>query len=506
MHTFAAIDVGSNAMRLAIGRFDARGKLTVIATCRAAVRLGRDVFRQGKLSPAIMEQGIAAFAEFETMLHEYRVHFYRAVATSALRDAQNSKEFVRRVERTTGISIEIISGDEEARLVHRAVAARVPLKRGTNLLLDIGGGSCEVSLINHGDLIFAESVNMGTVRLLEMVRGSPKNSQLLDRLIRQYARRVRSRLKGMRRVGRITKLIGTGGNIDTLGELRRDVLGEKSSKLLRRSELRQLMQLIEGMTVQQRISRLELRPDRADVIVPAMALIRGIMEEVGVTTLTIPRTGLRDGILFDLFDRSRSLSATASLQRILPQLRAQAIEIGKRYNFDEAHAVHATRLALQIFDQTRKLHGLGVEARVLLEIATLLHDVGYFINSTDHQKHSAYIISASQLVGLSPDQHRMVALIARYHRGDAPRDGKNGVGDLSSKQLRCVKVLSAIIRLVEDLDREHSQRISRVKLTVRGKKLILQLPPSKSLLVERWGLENHRRPLEEALRVGIEVR
>ena len=506
MSTFAAIDVGSNAMRMAIGRFDGRGELSILATSRAAVRLGRDVFRQGRISPSIMEQGVAAFAEFETMLHEYKVSRYRAVATSALRDAANSAQFIGRVERATGIAIEVISGDEEARLVHEAVAAAVPLKRGTNLLLDIGGGSCEVSLSDRGEVIFSESVNMGTVRLLEMVRGSPKDQALLERLIRQYARRVRARLKAIKHHGRISKIIGTGGNIDTLGELRKEVLGEKSSRTLRRTELRQLMQVVSGMTVQQRIDRLGLRPDRADVIVPAMTLLMGIMEEVGVSTLAIPKTGLRDGVLRDLFSQSRSSHSRNSIQRQLSQVRTSALELGRHYQFDETHAVHVSRLALQIFDQTKRLHGLGAEPRAVLEIASLVHDIGYFINSTDHQKHSAYIIRASTFVGLTPEQRMMVALVARYHRGAAPSERDDHYRELSSRERRLVRVLAGIIRLVEDLDREHSQRIKKVKVRLRGSRLTLVLPPSKTLLVERWGVEHHKQELEDALRVSIDIR
>ena len=505
MSTFAAIDVGSNAMRMAIGRFDARGKLNIIATCRAAVRLGRDVFRTGKISPGIMEQGVAAFVEFETMLLEYKVSRYRAVATSALRDATNGSEFIKRVERATGIAVEVISGDEEARLVYRAVAHNVPLKRGTNLLLDIGGGSCEVSLCDRGDIIFAESVNMGTVRLLEMVRGTPKSQPLLERLIRQYARRVRARLQSIKHHGRISKIIGTGGNIDTLGELRKEVLGESSSRILRRTELRQLLSTVSAMTIQQRINRLGLRPDRADVIVPAMTLLLGIMEEVGVATLAIPKTGLRDGVLHDLHAESATWSARNLLRRQFAQVRVGALELGRHYKFDETHAVHATRLALQIFDQTKRVHRLGNESRAVLEVASLLHDVGYYINSFDHQKHSAYIIRSSALVGLTPEQRMMVSLAARYHRGAAPSEKDDNYGQLDARDRRVVRIVAAIIRLVEDLDREHSQRIKKVRVVCRGKKLRIVLPPSRSLLVEKWGLENHKKPLEDALRVSIDI-
>ena len=506
MTTFAAIDVGSNAMRMAVGRFDARGELKILATSRAAVRLGRDVFRQGKISPAVMEQGVAAFVEFETMLHEFKVTRYRAVATSALRDATNSREFIQRVQRATGVSIEIISGDEEARLVYQAVSTIVPLGRGTSILLDIGGGSCEISFIDRGHVLFAESVNMGTVRLLETVRGTSKDQQLIERLIRQYARRVRTRLRALRHHGRISRLIGTGGNIDTLGDLRKELLGQASARTLRRSELKQLQQAISSMTVQQRIDRLGLRPDRADVIVPAMTLVRGVMEEVGVSSLVIPRTGLRDGVLYDLHAKSEESLSRSALKRQAGQLKTACIDLGRRYQFDETHALHAARLALQIFDQTKRSHRLGAEQRTLLESAALLHDIGYFINSTDHQKHSAYLVRASALVGLSPEQRRLVALIVRYHRGPLPSDKDDNFAELPAKQKQAVRVLAGIIRLVEDLDREHSQRIKKVQLRLSGKRLLLRLPPSKSLLVERWGLGHHKSALEEALSLKIEVR
>ncbi len=505
MSNFAAIDVGSNAMRMAVGRFNARGELSVIASCRAPVRLGRDVFRGGAISSAVMEQGIAAFAEFEMMLNEYRVTRYRAVATSALRDASNSAEFIQRVERATGISIEVISGDEEARLVYRAVAERVPLSRGTTILLDIGGGSCEVTLIERGSVIFAESVNMGTVRLLEMVRGASRDQALLERLIRQYAMRVRKRLKMTKTQGRITKIVGTGGNIDALGELRRDVLGESSARIVKRSELRQLQHLISGMTIEQRISRLGLRPDRADVIVPAMTLLRGVMDEVRADTLLIPKTGLRDGVLLDLFAKGRVDSSASALSRQIGRVRAAALELGRRYQFDERHALHSASLALQIFDQTRRLHKLGVEARGLLEIAALVHDIGYFINSTDHEKHSAYLIRSSSLVGLSPEQVEFVATLVKFHRGSLPSGKDEEFAALPSKQRKAVKVLSAILRLVEDLDREHSQRLKTLRISVRGEKLTMRLPARRPLLVERWGLQKHKKALEEALGVGIEV-
>jgi exopolyphosphatase/guanosine-5'-triphosphate,3'-diphosphate pyrophosphatase len=238
---------------------------------------------------------------------------------------------------------------------------------------------------------------------------------------------------------------------------------------------------------------------------PAIALLLGILNETKVKTLMIPRTGLRDGVLFDLYAQSTGSPTTPSIQRNLKQIRSYALELGRRYSFDEIHANHAVRLSLQIFDQTKTLHKLGAEERALLEVAALLHDIGYFINTNDHHKHSEYIIRGSHFVGLSEHQRELVALITRYHRGARPSNRDDEWAALSKSEQQTVTVLSAIIRLVEELDREHLRRISKVVIRRRGGTLTLTLPARSKLLVERLGAEARKEALEECLGCPIEI-
>ena len=402
MTTYAAVDIGSNAMRLAIGTFDARGTLRIVHTHRAPVRLGTEVFRKGKLSPATIERGVAAFIEFEAKLREHHVTVCRAVATSALRDAENSKVFLDRVRRSTGIPIEIISGEEEARLIYLAVSKCVPLRGGTSLLIDIGGGSVELTLVHRGAIVFSESVKLGTVRLLEIAAG--KNGEVaMARLLTRYAERIRARIRRTSGGLKIKRLIGTGGNIDALGDLRKSVLGKKSTGSIHRIEVLRLMRTIQKMSLAECVSKLKLRPDRADVIVPAMTLVAGVMKQSKVSRLIIPRTGLRDGVLFDLYERARSSRPRMGLCQNLARARTNAVELGRRYSFDEPHALHVAKLSLQLFDQLKSAHGLGSEARASLEIAALLHDIGYYINAHDHNKHSHYILTSTHVSALTHD-------------------------------------------------------------------------------------------------------
>jgi exopolyphosphatase/guanosine-5'-triphosphate,3'-diphosphate pyrophosphatase len=385
------------------------------------------------------------------------------------------------------------------------VSKLVPLRAGTSLLIDIGGGSVELTLIHRGAIIFSESVNLGTVRLLEMVREKKSSEVVMSRLLRQYSERIRTQIARTNKVRKITRLIGTGGNIDTLGDLRKTVLKKKGTRSIHRMELLRLMKILQRMTVAERIETLKLRPDRADVIMPAMALVAGVMSESKVSTLLIPRTGLRDGVLFDLHEQYRSSAEITSLQRNLEQVKPYAVELGRRYSFDETHAYHVVKLSLQLFDQLKGVHKLGGEERALLEVAALLHDVGYFINSSEHHKHSEYILRSSHFPGLSEQQREIVALVARYHRGDLPSSRDNTFAALSKLAKRVVTILAAIIRLVEELDREHLKRVGALKIRRRGTTVTLMLPSQSRLLVERIGAESRKAALEACLGLSITI-
>jgi exopolyphosphatase/guanosine-5'-triphosphate,3'-diphosphate pyrophosphatase len=505
MVTFGAIDLGSNAIRLAVGRFSSDGTYEILATHREPVRLGQDVFRTRRITPALMDQGVASFLAFEKILRKHKVKRVRAVATSAMRDATNAKTFIERVARATGIGIEIISGDEEARLIHQAVSSVMNINAGTKLLVDIGGGSVELSLLHRGKVLFADSVPMGTVRLLEMLRGRRQPDQVLKRLIRQYGQGIRRQLK--RRIGsaKVGCAIGTGGNVETLGELRKNLLDESSSELIRRPELQQIMEIVQSKSVRERIEQLDLRPDRADVIVPATALLLGILQEAGTSILKIPHVGLREGILVDMFEKNLEHSREAPLEHRREQMITSALRLGRQCGFDEQHAKHVAKLSLQIFDRTKTIHRMGLQYRVLLEVSALVHDIGYFINNVDHHKHSSYIVDNTAFMGLREEQRSLVSAVVRYHTGSSPSLDHPQWQALDVPQRRCASVLAGILKIVEELDKEHLRRVKEVSIRKTQSKLTLRLIGQGPLLVERWGVDRRKALLESCLKRKIVV-
>lgn len=296
----AAIDVGSNAIRLVIGGLDAHGDITILKKVREPVRLGQDVFSTGELSEKTREKAIDAFVKFKSHIKDGDIKAVRAVATSALREAKNRDAFVADVKAASGIQIDIIDGIEEGRLIFGAVSHRVNLNDKVALLIDIGGGSVELTIADHGHPVATQSFKLGTVRLLQEIAKRGLQEKALRPMIEELMGPARDFIKKETRSLHVDLAIGTGGNFETMGKLRVAILHKSSIFSMTANEIGDLAAHLETMTVKERIQYLRLRPDRADVIIPASHVTRAVMEVAQTDVLNIPYVGLRDGILNDL--------------------------------------------------------------------------------------------------------------------------------------------------------------------------------------------------------------
>jgi exopolyphosphatase/guanosine-5'-triphosphate,3'-diphosphate pyrophosphatase len=506
MPRFAAIDVGSNAMRLRVIEALSPDQVREVAAERAPVRLGHDVFLTGRLAPSAALEAVDALKAFREVMREAGVDAYRAVATSAVREAQNADLLIERAEREAGIKLDVIEGVEEARLVLVAVRHAVNLKGRRALLVDIGGGSVELTLLTDQAPHASVSLPMGTVRLHEAFLDHESAVSTERRaLLMEYIERSLGEAEFL--PGSKPELVvATGGNAEAISALcpfaTADGNGiDVAAMLALRDEMA-------ALTPRARRERYGLRGDRADVIVPALFVLSAVAEAAGATSITTPGVGLKDGILAELVDRAFRVW---DVPGEAAEVEAQALALGRKYRFDEAHAKHVAAMSVSLFDQCADLHHLGPEERSLLKLAALLHDVGDFVGFDAHHKHTYYLVTHSDLMGLSPEQKEVVANVARYHRKSLPDLSHPGYRKLDRRLRTVVRKLAALLRVADAFDREHQGKVLDVAVRITPGRLSLRATPNplttgnRDLSLERWTALRKADLMEEVFACEVKV-
>ncbi len=498
----ACVDTGSNGIRFMAVEFTTPEAYTVLHSERVPIRLGHQVFLTGRLAPETMDATVKAFHSFREHIERFEIEHYRAVATSAVREARNGPLLVERIERETGIRLKAITGSEEARLVHLAVGARIDLEGGRWLLVDLGGGSVELSLVDDSGMLWSETRSMGSVRLLERLAEPGGEPGAFRRLLSEYVSVLN--IPAPAQYWQPTGFIGCGGNIEALAELAAPDGRTDGVSRLPVSGLDSAIALLARLSYAERIEQLGLRHDRADVILPAAVVFRRLAELTGTREILVPHIGVKEGITLDLMADLNS-RATNDTRRDR-QLTQAAVSFGRRYMFDEAHGRHVARMAVSVFDQLQALHGQGSQARHLLKVAAILHDIGVFVAMRRHHKHTLYILGNSEIPGLSTREMAIVGNIARYHRKSHPKPHHRGYASLAPDDRVLVDHLGAILRLVDGLDRQRRQLIRAVTAKLDGRNLRLSAECDGDVLLERWTVAQKKSLFEETfgLRVVIE--
>jgi exopolyphosphatase/guanosine-5'-triphosphate,3'-diphosphate pyrophosphatase len=517
---FAAIDVGSNAMRLRIVEAHAnhptREQLSLLPdvapgykevhSSRAAVRLGHEVFVTGKLAAASIGQACSALREFRQAMDHAHVEAYRAAATSALREASNRTTLIERARRESRIELEVIEGVEEARLIQLAVVRRLRLSDKTALLIDVGGGSTELTLLERGTSVWSISLPIGTVRLLEIYLRSAKTvDRPRQRLLAETIDRALSEATPSLKHIKFDLVVGTGGSMDSLSELCPAKGGHGGhARAADMHETKALLHKLFSMTSDERASTFALRPDRADTIVTAASIFVRIAECFRIDAIVAPGVGLKEGILDELIDKRFDRWDAASAARTVTDA---CLRLGQRYGFDKAHGELVARHALSLFDDLSELHGLGNHERLLLHAASILHDVGDYVSYSGHHKHSQYIIEHSDVMGLSPTDRAIVANVARYHRKSPPDLTHPAFRELDKDHRTTVRYLAAILRLADALDREHLGKVDgvRAELDSKHRRLVLHLTGEDDRELEEWTLRAKSELFRDVFDTDVQV-
>ena len=500
----AAVDVGSNAIRYVVVDVSATGAHTGVEDERVAVRLGTDVFtRERRFRAETMDAAVTALLRIRRRLDDLGVAHYRAVATSAVREARNGGALVERIRRESGIHLETISGSEEARLVWIAVSDRVDLGEDRWLMMDLGGGSVEISVAEREGILWSESHTLGSVRLLQAFQeeGVVPSGHAYRELLERYTHV----LKVPRAVGewKPRGTIATGGNIEAIADLAGASRDAKGVSRLSVKRLRSWIAKLGDMTAAERVEKLGLREDRADVILPAAVVYERVADLAGTVEIVVPRVGLKEGLVLDLVDELRDREAHADRRE--HTIRSGAITLGRRFLFDETHARQVARLSLALFDQLRTLHRLEARWRNVLLAGALLHDIGQYVSYRRHHKHSMYLIANSELPDLSPEDVQLVAMLARYHRRSGPKASHPEYDALTVEDREGVRKLAALLRVADALDREHVERVASLASRVEEEAVVLELETRGTLTLEEWALRSKGKLFTSVFERSIRV-
>ncbi|MBX3188346.1 MAG: Ppx/GppA family phosphatase [Labilithrix sp.] len=520
MPRFAALDLGSNALRLRIveahappsGREqlsllpEAGSSFREVMSLRAPVRLGSEVFVTGRLAAASIGQACSALREFRDAMDNAKVDAYRATATSAVREASNGTTLVERARREAGIELEVIEGVEEARLIHLAVIRRLALSDRRALLVDVGGGSTELTYLDRGRNAFAMSLPVGTVRLLETyLRGAKTVDRTRQKLLFEGVDRALAEAAPQLKKVPFEVVLGTGGSVDTLCELC-PVKGGHAGypRAVDVPLTKTLLGKLFGMTTDQRRDAFGLRPDRADTIVPAASIFVRVAEMFKAPVIVAPGVGLKEGILEELVDKYFDRWDKESETRTVVDA---CVRLGHRYGFDQAHGELVAAFATSLFDDMADVHGLDERDRLLLRAAAVLHDVGDYVRYDGHHKHSYYLIQHSDIMGLTPDERALVANIARYHRKSPPDASHPNFRELDKDARAKVRSLSAILRIADALDREHLGKVKSVRAEVEASKrrLTLHVIGDEERELEEWTVRAKSELLRDVFDLDVNI-
>ena len=498
----AALDVGTNSIRLIIAEASPDGSYRVIDDEKVIARLGQGFATTGRLDPERMEVAVEAIASLKEIGLGQGVERMPAVATAAVREAENGEEFVRMVRERAGVELEIICAEDEARLSHRSVDNAFDIDHLNSVIVDIGGGSTEIVLSVGGVIEHVQSLKLGAVRLTETYGSCEDSEDEFRRLLSHVRNTIKTEMGRPCVVPQI--MFGTGGTFTTLASvaMHRNAPPGGAGDLLpftvrgyemQRSDVRHVLEWLRKLSVRQRAAVAGLSPDRAPIIVAGLVIVERVMKWFNVNRVQVHDGGIRDGLLLreidDMFGRgSRRRRGTLDRMREVRRFAAKC-------NYEKPDSEHVATLSLRIFDQMRERLGASLgwlftdENRQLLEGASILRDIGYLVNYARHHKHSYHLIVHSDIGGFSPREVEIIANVARYHRRALPKKSHPNFQNLSSEDRKIVRGLAAILRIADGLDRTHTQTITDVHLELHDEDAAFVVASQASPAVNIWGAE-----------------
>ncbi|HQR41197.1 MAG TPA: Ppx/GppA phosphatase family protein [Gemmatales bacterium] len=511
MSRLAGIDIGSNSIRLIIAEVnDDRSSYRVLDDHKETTRLAHGLSATSKLSAEAMAHSLNALRRMKALVDGHKVDHLEVIATSAVREARNGQEFIQLVKAHLGVTIEVITPDEEGRLSFLSAHRRFDLSDQQVLLLDLGGGSGELIFAANGVVEEIHSLPIGAVRMTEdCITHDPPNKNDVKAL----RKRLKKLLTDSMPVAAFHPhfMIGAGGTFTALANIslrmrgmdRRGVGGYEMT----RSEVRHVLDHLSFLPLAARRTVPGLNPDRADIIIAGISVIERIMKWMQVNRLVIHDQGVRDGLLLNMIEKYYGPPKTENnpVAEDPEALQAAARQFGSLCGLDEAHAAQITKLCSQLFDALQEPLKLPPAEKTMLLLAAWLHEVGTLVNYEKHHHHSYHLIVHGNIRGMTPRQREIVAQVARYHRRSVPKKKHEAFARLSDADQATIRRLSAILRLADGMDRSHTRSIEKVQCTVRGSLVHVAMVAPTYPEIDVWGASQKGKLFEKVFGKELEL-
>jgi exopolyphosphatase/guanosine-5'-triphosphate,3'-diphosphate pyrophosphatase len=513
----AAIDMGTNSLHMVVVQIDASlPTFTIIAKEKETVRLGDRETKTGNLKPEVMARTMAALRRFQELAHSLNAEHIVAVATSAVRESPNGRDFLKEIERELDLRVNLISGQEEARRIYLGVLSCMEFNKEPHIIIDIGGGSTELILGDGHEPRSLSSTKVGAVRLTsEFVTTDPISNdefKYLQAYIRGMLERPVEELQNHLFSQEEPRLVGTSGTIETLAAIdAREQLGTEPSPLtgyeLKLKNLQDIVQQLRKLSYEERVEVPGISEKRAEIILAGALILQEAMTLLGIESLTICERSLREGVIVDWMLAHGLIEDRLRFQSSIRQ--RSTLKLAQKYQVNLESAERVAAFVLSFFDQTEGiLHEWGLDERELLWTAAILHNCGIHISHSSHHKHSYYLIRNGELLGYTDLEVEAIANLARYHRQSAPKKKHDNYRNLPKHYRKMVAQLSALLRLSVALDRRQIGAIADVECHYNAKKKELHLKlqptePDDKCVLELWSLEQKKQVFEEEYGVSL---
>ena len=491
-------------MRMEVAQVHSDGETEVLEQVRQPVRLGHDTFVTGRLSQPTIRAILGVLRDYRKVLDGYQVDRVRAVATSAVREASNRDAFIDRVERAVGMDVEVIEPTEQSRLIVLAVRNAVMGLQGSRhqptIIAEVGGGATLLTILRRGEIVASQSHNVGSVRMRELLSADglapEKAAELLRRQIANVIKLAGKTLK----LKSVKAFIAIGGDARFAAEQVGRMDRKSLIQAVDRKDLNSFIESVVTLGPVEIARAYQLPFSDAETLVPALLVYQALLDATAARTMLVSKVSMRDGLLLDL---PRYIAGREDPE-LSESIKASARTIATRYDCDEDHAEHVAAIAVQLFDSLQDEHGLSQRHRLLLEVACILHEVGKFVATRAHHKHSYYLIDNAEILGLSRSEIEMVALVARYHRRSIPKTSHLEYTALPRDQRMVVDKLAAILRVADAVDKGHWQQLREFHVEQDRQEMVLYVKGAGDLALERMALRLKSDLFEDVY--GLKVR